>query len=94
VKLLADLSANKDALPALAKGQAALAGLSIGDEPKARVLVRCVDDATATKLRDALKSKAVAGSETGGTGSTVTFVAPFDPRTGLQPFKQLLDAAR
>jgi hypothetical protein len=94
VKLLLEATGNKEWLAVLAKGQAALASLSFEDEPKVRIRIECVDDAIAVRLRDSLKSKAIPGADIGGSNTIVTFTVSFDPKAGLQPFKQLLDAAK
>lgn len=95
VKLAAEWSGGKQWLPVLAKGQAAVAGLSFGIAPRARLFVRCVDEPTGAALRDYFQTKAKPDVHTGGGGEWAMYDAPFDPQTGLQAIKAMLnDAAK
>jgi hypothetical protein len=85
----------KGLLPVLAKGQAAVAGLSFGDPPRLRAFVRCADGATGEVLRAYFQRKATAdGARTGGAGEWALFDTPFDPRDGLRPLREMLEEAR
>jgi hypothetical protein len=85
----------KGLLPVLAKGQAAVAGLSFDDPPRLRAFVRCADGATGETLRAYFQQKATAdGARTGGAGEWAMFDTPFDPREGVRPLREMLENAR
>ena len=94
VKLAARGQKHSEWLPVIARGQAAVAGLSFGEQPRLRVFVRCVDGDTGEKLRAYFQSKAADEAiRTGGAGEWAMFDAPADPRNGLQTVRQWLDDA-
>ena len=93
MKLVAEKAFGKNWLPLLAKGRAAVAGLSFGDEPRARLFVRCADEPTGARLREYFQGKATPGAQTGGAGEWALYDAPLDPPTALQTLKQFLDDA-
>ena len=86
----------KAVLPVLAKGQAVVGGVSLGDPPRLRTFVRGVDADTGDKLRAYFARKATAtDARTDGGGEWAMFDTPFDPREGLRPLREMLeDAAR
>lgn len=86
----------KGFVPLLAKGQAGVAGVSLGESPRLRAFVRCTDADTGEKLRGYFSRKATAtDARTGGAGEWAMFDTPFDPREGLRPLREMLeDAAR
>jgi hypothetical protein len=94
VKQLMEMSANKDALPALAKGRAAVGGLAFGEQPQLRLRVWASDQATAEKMRDAIRAKGVPAVNVSGAGGAVTVTVPFDPQSGLQPLRQVVEAIK
>jgi hypothetical protein len=80
-------------LPVLARGRAVVAAISIGDEPRLRLFVKAVDDATAQRARDFFKTLDPKAT-TGGEGSAAQYDAPIDPATAYATLQQLLGAAR
>jgi hypothetical protein len=81
-------------LPALGQGRAAVAGLSLGEEPQVRLSVRCADAPTGDRLAAYFRSKATGeGARAGGDGEWASFDAPFDPSAGFGPFRRMLDEA-
>ncbi|HJZ59212.1 MAG TPA: hypothetical protein VKE74_29980 [Gemmataceae bacterium] len=93
VRALALQAGGKNWLPALARVQAGVVGLSFGEQPRAHLFVRCVDNTAGEKLRAYFQTKATDGVQTGGAGEWVLFNPPFDPQTGVQTLKQFLDDA-
>jgi hypothetical protein len=82
-------------LPLLAKGQAAVAGLSFDDPPRLRAFVRAADAETGEQLRAYFRRKATAdAARTGGAGEWAMFDTPFDPRDGVRPLREMLGDAR
>lgn len=94
VKLVSEWAGEKQWLPVVSKGQAAVVGLSFGDTPRVRLFVRCVDDPTGAALRDYFQTKAKPDVHTGGGGEWAMYDAPFDPQTGLQSIKTMLSDAK
>ena len=87
--LLPALAGKKDWLPVLKQGQAAVAGLSLGDSPRLRLFVRGVDADTGEKLRAYFKSKAASDAvRTGGAGEWAMYDAPAD---GFGALRQMLE---
>jgi hypothetical protein len=78
-------------MPVLAKGEAVAAGLSFGEQPRARVYVRATDESTGKKLRAYFQEKVTDGATTGGAGRSALFDAPFDPRAGAGTLRRFLD---
>jgi hypothetical protein len=84
----------KEWLPVLARGQAAVVGLSFDDPPRMRVFVRCTDAETGEQLRAYFQAQATAeATRTGGAGEWALFDAPFDPQNGVRPLRQMLEGA-
>ncbi|MBY0514743.1 MAG: zinc-ribbon domain-containing protein [Gemmataceae bacterium] len=95
VKAAAQWGGKADWLPAVAKVQGGVVGMSFGDEPRVRAFVRCADEPTGARLREYLQGKAAPGAQAGGAGEWAMYDAPFDPRAGLPPFAgMLLDVAK
>lgn len=96
LRLGAGFDANlKAVLPVLAKGKAAVAGLSFGDPPRLRVFARGIDEATGEQVRAYFRRTATAeGARTGGAGEWAMYDAPYDPRDGLRPLRTMLDDAQ
>jgi hypothetical protein len=95
VKLVAERASGQKWLPLLAKGRAAVGGLSFGKEPRARLFVRCADEPTGAKLREYFQTKATPGAQAGGAGEWALYDAPLDPRAALETLKEFInDAAK
>jgi hypothetical protein len=91
VQLLLGQAGKKEWLPALAKGQAAVVGLSVADPPRLRVFVRAADADTGERLRAYFAKKATGdGVRTGGAGEWAMLDAPADPRDGFATLKDFL----
>ena len=94
VKFLVGQFGKKEWLPALAKGRAAVAGLTFADAPRLRVFVRGADTAVGEHLRAYFAKKSTGdGVRTGGAGEWALFDAPADPQTGFAAVKGFLDNA-
>jgi hypothetical protein len=94
VKLLVgEMMKKPDWLPILAKGRAAVAGLSFDDPPRLRVFVRCAEAGTGEQLRAYFRARADEGTRTGGAGEWALFDTPLDPRNGVRPLRQMLEEA-
>jgi hypothetical protein len=92
VKFAAGAMKRPELLSLVAKAQAAVVGLSVGESPRVRLFVRCTDADTGEKLRAYFKSKATTdATRTGGAGEWAMFDAPADPQNALAPLRPFLD---
>jgi hypothetical protein len=90
--LVGEVMKKREWLQLMAKGQAAVAGLSFDEPPRARLFVRAADADTGAKLRDHFKGKATGDDvRHGGAGEWALFDAPFDPANGLAALRGLLE---
>lgn len=79
VKLLIENGLRKkEWLPLVAKGRAAVIGLSFDAEPRARAFVRTADAETGEQLRNYFKGKTADGVRHGGAGEWALYDAPLD----------------
>jgi hypothetical protein len=82
----------RDWLPILAKGRALAAGMSLAEEPRLRLSVRCRDADTATQLRGYFQRKVTEpGTRYGGEGDWAMFDTPVDPLQASRKLKGLLN---
>src|SRR5262249_57306613 len=84
VRALALQAGGKNWLPALARVQAGVVGLSFGEQPRAHLFVRCVDNTAGEKLRAYFQTKATDGVQTGGARERGRFYTPPSPPTPSQ----------
>ena len=84
----------KEWLPTLAKGRAATASYSFGEQPKLRVSVQCADAASGEQLRSFFRGKATGEhSSAGGQGDWATLELAADPIDITTRVKGFLDEA-
>lgn len=95
VKLLAGVMLRKpEWLPVLARGRAAAAALSLGDQPRLRVFVKAADAETGRKVRDYFAGKAGPKGRSGGEGEVATYDAPIDPEDTFATLEGFLRDAK
>jgi hypothetical protein len=94
--VLGQLLKKSDWLPVLARGRAAVAGLSFGEQPRVRLFVKTADEATGQQLRDYFKELASRDEKAqfGGGGELAFFEAPIDPADTFATLQRILGDAR
>lgn len=94
VQLAALLLQKKDWLATLAKGRAAVVGLSFEPSPRLRIFVHAADTETGDLLRAYFqKLSGIEGVQSGGAGEWAMLDLPIDPKDATGPLKKFLDDA-
>ena len=85
----------KDLLPILAEGQAVAAGLSLGEQPRLRVSIRCRDSQIAEQLKSYFEEKVTEpGTRHGSEGEWAMLDGPVDPLQVPEKLKGLLNKGK
>ena len=96
VKLASGLPQLNKWVPAAEEARGGMAAVSLGEQPRLKLVARVSDPETAGRVRKYFQARAAERSSAaaGGEGTLATFEAPFDPATSWGMVQKFLEDAK